>query len=259
MIKTEEREDIKEVIIDRPHLKNALNIEAMRRLRKVFEGEVETKSRVIILTGSVNSFSSGMDMSPEAAKEAKGGVEFVKEAISEAQGLIRSVINLKKPVIAKIRGPAVGIGCDLALACDLKIASKNSYLSQLYIKRGLIPDGGGTYFLLRLVGLSKAMELILLGDRVYAEEAEKIGLINKAVSDDELDSYVEKLALRLAKGPAHAMGLAKTLIWKSMSSSLEEIFPSLLEAQVECFLHKEFTEGLMAFLEKREPDFRKIQ
>ncbi len=162
---------------------------------------------------------------------------------------------MTKPVIASINGPAFGAGFNLALACDLRIASTNATFSQSFAKVGLHPDWGGTYFLPRLVTPNKACEMFFLGDPIDAEEAKRLGLINFVVAPSELESETRKLAERLRNAPAVAMGAAKQAVYMSHSAELEEMLRYENEAQMRCFDSDDGAEGVRAFLEKRDPKF----
>jgi enoyl-CoA hydratase/carnithine racemase len=163
---------------------------------------------------------------------------------------------MEKPVIALINGAAAGAGLDLAMACDIRIASEKAKLSEIFVKRGLLPDCGGTYFLPRLVGLSKAKELIFTGEIIDAKEAERIGLVNKVVPVEELESTGMELARKLAKGPTLAIGKAKTAINRAVESDLDSALKDAFNAMSFILGTEDALEGVMAFVEKRDPKFK---
>jgi 2-(1,2-epoxy-1,2-dihydrophenyl)acetyl-CoA isomerase len=163
--------------------------------------------------------------------------------------------NLTKPIIGCINGVAVGAGCNLALATDIRIASDAARFGEVFSRIGLVPDGGGTYFLPRLVGTAKALELIMLGDIIEAEEAHRIGLVNRVVPADQLQVETHKLAERLANGPTLAHGLAKVGVYQSMNMSLEDTLNMEARNQGIAGRSQDRAEGAAAFREKRQPHF----
>jgi 2-(1,2-epoxy-1,2-dihydrophenyl)acetyl-CoA isomerase len=160
---------------------------------------------------------------------------------------------MPKPVIARVHGAAAGMGCSLALACDLRIASEQARFSQAFIRIGLMPDGGGTYFLPRMVGYGKAFELMTTGDPIDAHEALTLGMVNRVVRLDQLDATVHALASRLAAAPALALAKIKKALALSERSGLAEMLEFEAVNQAECFASDEFREGVAAFLQKRAP------
>ncbi len=163
--------------------------------------------------------------------------------------------HLPKPIIGCINGVAVGAGCNLALATDLRLASDAAKFGEVFSRIGLVPDGGGTYFLPRLVGTAKALELIMLGDIIEAEEAQRIGLVNRVVPADQLQAETQKLAERLGNGPTLAHGLAKTGVYQSMNMSLEDVLNMEARNQAVAARSEDRAEGAAAFREKRPPRF----
>ena len=200
-----------------------------------------------MITGAGRGFCSGADLAPSAS---------VVKGLSEIHEIIKGITTMEKPVIALINGDAVGGGLDLAMACDIRIASEKAKLSEIFVKRGLLPDMGGTYFLPRLVGLGKAKELIFTGEIIDAKEAERIGLVNKVVPHEELNSTGMELARKLAKGPTLAIGKAKMVINRAIELSLDSALKDAIEAGFFIFGTEDALEGVMAFVEKREPKFK---
>jgi 2-(1,2-epoxy-1,2-dihydrophenyl)acetyl-CoA isomerase len=162
---------------------------------------------------------------------------------------------MTKPVIASINGTAAGAGCNLALACDLRIASSSAAFTQSFVKIGFHPDWGGTYFLPRLVSSNKACEMFFLGDPVPAEEALRLGLLNWVVPDDELETATRRLAERLRDAPPIALAAAKQAVYISGGENLETMLRYEVDAQMRCFESRDGKEGVRAFLEKRTPTF----
>jgi 2-(1,2-epoxy-1,2-dihydrophenyl)acetyl-CoA isomerase len=164
--------------------------------------------------------------------------------------------SLPKPIIARVHGHAVGIGCNYALACDMIIASEDAKFGQVFVKIGLMPDGGSTYFLPRTVGYAKAFELMALGEIMSAREAFELGLVNRVVPVDRLDQAVEGLATRLAQGPSIALAKIKAALNHPELAALAAALDFEAVNQADCFRSNDFQEGVHAFVEKRKPQFR---
>jgi 2-(1,2-epoxy-1,2-dihydrophenyl)acetyl-CoA isomerase len=169
--------------------------------------------------------------------------------------VIFAIRQMTKPVIASINGPASGAGFNLALACDLRIASSDATFSQSFAKVGLHPDWGGSYFLPRLVTPNKACEMFFLGDSIDAAEAARLGLVNQVVAPEELETTTRQLAERLRAAPPIALAAAKHAVYMSQAAELEEMLRYETEVQLRCFDSDDGHEGVQAFLEKREPKF----
>jgi 2-(1,2-epoxy-1,2-dihydrophenyl)acetyl-CoA isomerase len=171
--------------------------------------------------------------------------------------LTAAICNLPKPVIAAVNGVTAGAGFSVALACDIRIASDKARFSQIFVKRGLIPDSGATFFLPRIVGLAKACELVFTGDMIEAAEAERIGLVSRVVPHDELMNVTWELAERIASGPPITIQLSKMALHRgSIATSLEDQVDHENYVQQMCFATEDFIEGVKAFIEKREPIFK---
>jgi 2-(1,2-epoxy-1,2-dihydrophenyl)acetyl-CoA isomerase len=164
--------------------------------------------------------------------------------------------RLPKPTIAKVRGVAAGAGCNMALGCDLIVASDNARFTEIFTKRGLSVDFGGSWVLPRLVGLHKAKELVYFADIISAADAEALGLVNKVVPDDELDAAVDEWAQRLAAGPPIALGLTKQLMNNSFAVGMEQALDNEGRVQAVNFGTEDFREAVVAFIEKRDPNFQ---
>jgi 2-(1,2-epoxy-1,2-dihydrophenyl)acetyl-CoA isomerase len=170
--------------------------------------------------------------------------------------LITGMRTLEKPIICKLNGMAAGAGMSLALACDVIIADKNTYMTELFVGIGLLPDAGSMYFLPRMIGSLKTFELCSTGRKVFMPEAEQIGLINKAVEPEVLTEEVEKMANLYAKSATKSIGLMKNILNKSFENNLEEVLNLEAEGQTKCGYSHDFAEGVMAFLQKREANFQ---
>ncbi|MDY6856137.1 MAG: enoyl-CoA hydratase/isomerase family protein [Thermodesulfobacteriota bacterium] len=248
----EQRDGILKIILNRPHVLNALSMEMIEELTLRFaDTKRDDKVKVVIITGAGDAFSSGADISHISESKT-----FVREGCLKAQNLVRSIISLEKPVIAAVNGYATAGGCELALACDIRIASESAKFGELFIRIGLIPAMIGVYILPKLIGLSKAKEFIFTGDIIDAIEAERIGLVNRVVSSDQLQDTAFEMASRLARGPLKAIGKAKSAINRGLDSDLEGTLNHLAVNQIGLCETEDHTEGVNAFLKKRAPQFK---
>ena len=245
------------IIINRPERMNALVIKTVEELVKAIEEVAQDRDiRVLVLTGKGRAFCAGGDLEGIESDIIKEKSVKLAE-ITRRYGMVSfGLRNLTKPTIASVNGAAVGIGLNFALACDIIIASENARFGEAFVNMGLHPDGGGTYFLPRLVGVAKACELIFTGDIIDAREAEKIGLVNKVVPQDSLESATKELAFRLAKGPPAAIGLAKVSIYQGLEMNLAQVLEREAAAQALCLATEDCKEALTAFREKRPPVFK---
>ena len=208
--------------------------------------------KVIILTGEGKAFSAGGDLSALRDIDAVSG----RTRLQAGHKLIHSILDLEKPVIAAVNGVAAGAGVSLALACDIIVASVSTTFIQSFIKVGLVPDLGSIHFLPRLIGRHRALEMMLIGEKVSADEALKLGIINRTVSDECLFEEAHSLASRLAEGPAIAMGLTKKLTNRTILADINDTLELEGLAQGMCFETEDFKEGVQAFFEKRQPRFK---
>jgi 2-(1,2-epoxy-1,2-dihydrophenyl)acetyl-CoA isomerase len=245
---------IKRITFNRPERRNAVDHETFELLRDAIKQSAEDDSRVIILTGAGDSFCAGADLVALNASDI-ANYDVTRALRDHTNPTIRAMRALPKPIIARVHGTAVGIGCNYALACDLIIASFGSFFGQAFIKIGLIPDGGGTYFLPRLVGYHKAFELMATGEMISADDAYRIGMINRVVPADKLDETVDQLAERLAQAPAVALEKIKAALNHSLESTLGNTLDFEAVNQDACFHSADFLEGVTAFLQKRKAVF----
>lgn len=247
-------EGVARITLNRPEVHHALNPGILAELKEaILEAETDNSVRVVVLSASgEKAFCSGADLKSTLESGLTAG-EMLQTYYNP---LITAIRNLPKPVICRMNGLAAGAGSSLALSCDVVIAHEQAYLSQIFVKIGLMPDAGGTFFLPRLIGLQKAFELASTGRNVYAPEAARIGLIHSAVSDIELDDAVNKMASYYATAPTKAIGLMKQALNQSYQSNLEEMLE--LEAQYQQILSKssDAAEGIQSFLQKRKPDYQ---
>jgi enoyl-CoA hydratase/carnithine racemase len=221
------------------------------------ELERDEATRVIVITGAGRGFCAGADVGYMGELIAKSDVEAMTALIEAGRKVVTTIRASAKPVIASVNGVAAGGGANLALACDLRIASTSAKLGQTFNRIGLHPDWGGTYFLPRLVGPAKALELFWLADVIAADECLRLGLFNKVVAPDALAAETTALARTLAAKPALAITMAKRAVYRSAEHLLNEMLDYELEAQLRCFRSGDAREGITAFTEKREPHFQR--
>lgn len=245
------------VQLAREHVLNALMPEVMGEIMEAVSAfEKDPEVRVLVFSGRGRAFSSGADMG--FLEQISGMVPAqIKDTIYRYfGGGIKAMKLCSKPTIASIRGPAIGAGCELALACDFRIATEDAVFSEAWINLGVIPPLGGMFLLPRIVGLTKATEMILLGTRVQGAEAERIGLVNKVVPAERLEMETMELAERLAKGPHLAYAVAKEGLRRGMESTLAEEWEFNFYAQSMLLQSQDFAEAVRAFRERRPPDFQ---
>ncbi|HEY48973.1 MAG TPA: enoyl-CoA hydratase [Dehalococcoidia bacterium] len=248
-------EGIATITFNRPGKLNAVT-EAMRTEvhRIATELRTDDEVKVLVITGAGEAFSVGADTG-ELTADYSGPIE--PHVLKRPFGWwMLPVRYFPKPTIAALPGIVAGTTYGLALSCDFRIASEKARFSMVFIKRGLIPDGGSTYFLPRIVGPAKALELMMLGDIIDAREAERLGIVTKVVPHKELMNETMELARRLARGPSVAIELIKRGVYKSFSNDLEAQLDFETLAQRICFQTEDFQEGIKSFLEKREPEFK---
>ncbi len=244
------------VTLNRPRAKNALDGELLGGLLETLPRlGADASVRAVVLTGAGGAFCAGADLkNAMESLQAAGGFEGI---MKRYHGIIRAIIDAPKPFVAMVEGPAVGFGCDLALACDLRMVGTDAYFEERFVKIGLMPDGGGSFWLPRLIGLGRAMELMLTGDRVPAERALSLGIVNHVLpSSAELRAETMKLAARLAKGPPLAYAEIKRAVRASLGSTIDEALDREKEGQVKLLQSADCAEGVMAWMEKREPSFQ---
>jgi enoyl-CoA hydratase/carnithine racemase len=249
----EDRGPVRYVALDRPEFRNALEpgvlVAAARAIREA------GAARAIVLTGRGGAFCSGADLR-HAMSNAQELMSDLDGHLGRFQDLARAIVDAPQPVVAALDGAAYGFGADLALACDLRVASTRAYFQEGFVRIGLLPDGGGTWMLPRLVGLSKALELAMLGERVDAAEAARLGLVTKVVAPEELDATAMAIAERLAAGPPLALRHIKRLMRDGMAKPFDAAFRDEGNAQLQCLRSEDFLEGFMAFFEKRPAVFK---
>lgn len=239
--------------LNRPDSKNALNRELVVALGDALQSLAQEPAvRAVVLVGAGESFCSGADL-----KSAMSETDVdMAQRLDEFHVLIRAIVSAPKPFVAAMDGPAVGFGADLALACDLRVMSTRAYLQEKFVKIGLMPDGGGTFWLPRLVGLGRAMEMLLLGSKIEAELALSLGLTNRVVAPDSVLSTAQALASELAKGPPLALEQIRHSVRESFRGSIEDALTREKSGQLRLLASEDMMEGVLAWAQRREPKFQ---
>jgi 2-(1,2-epoxy-1,2-dihydrophenyl)acetyl-CoA isomerase len=257
-IKVTNEASIATITLDRPEKLNAFAGHMRRDLADALEHAASDRNvRVCIITGAGRGFCAGADVGYMAELMERQDADEFARLLGAGRRVVLAIRNMMKPVIASVNGPAYGAGFNLALACDLRIASTSATFSQSFVKVGLHPDWGGTFFLPRVVPTNLACEMFFLGEAINAERAERLGIVNRVVPEDELAAETLKLAERLRDAPFRSIAAAKHAVYMSGESSLERMLQYETEAQLQCFQSPDAREMVKAFLEKRAP--RKIE
>ena len=245
--------------LNRPEALNALDA-AMVDALIAFTAELAADDavRVIVLEGAGKHFMAGGDIRffAESLRDERFDRDAAFQRIIErVHASVETLARMPQPVIGRVRGAVAGFGLSLANACDLVFASEDTYFASAYLQLGVTPDGGGTYWLPRLVGARRAAQIMLLGERFGAREAEALGIVNKVLPADELDRAVDDAAQRIAAGPTHAVRNLKRLLRESLGRSLSQQLNAEAQSFGQCAGIDDFAEGVAAFLAKRPPDF----
>ena len=254
------------ITLNRPDKRNAFNMEMMGEIDMAFEEAArDNEIKAIILTGAGKAFSAGLDFNWAATMDTQNLPPMAStvrgRAVTHEEKSFLTVLlkiqSMPKPVIAAINGITLGGAFVLAIACDLKIASENARFAMLQVKRGLIPDGGGTYLLPRAVGLTKALELALIGDQIDAREAEKLGLVNKVVPHEDLMTAAREMAAKIARNAPLAVAMTKAAMYRGLHEhDLAEHMDYEVYIMNILFSTEDFQEGMNSLFEKREPIFK---
>ena len=242
------------VTINQPTKKNAIDRSMWDGLTEIFrEIAANANDRVVVVTGAGQDFCSGADLS------ARGGAN--QEQVHQLAAMRRvndaciALQRMPQPTIAKVRGVAVGAGCNLALGCDLVVAAENARFSEIFVRRGLSLDFGGSWVLPRRIGMHRAKELAFFGEIIGASDAFEMGLVNRVLPENEIDQFVDEWASRLAAGPPIALAQTKRLLNNSLNVTLEEALDDEAAAQTVNFSTSDTAEAMRAFIEKRDPKF----
>lgn len=250
-------ENVATITLNRPERLNALSPQLRLDFKNALEvADTSNEVRAIIITGAGRGFCSGGDVKAMNEANESGTAGPLNDKIAPVRDqVVLAMRNSDKPVIAAVNGPAAGAGMNIALACDIRVASDTARFGQTFSRRGLHPDWGGTYFLPRIVGMAKACELIWSGKMIDAEEALHLGIVSEVTEPGVLLETAQALALSFAAGPPIAIRLAKRAMYRAMDSSLREALEFETYAQNICRDTEDAKEGIRAFVEKRDPDF----
>ena len=241
--------------LNRPDRMNAWDEQFGRDLGAAVREAAADDVRAVVITGAGRAFSSGADLQAGFDPTPEGHPDVLTPLRELYHPIIAAVRRLPKPVVAAVNGPAVGIGCSLALACDLVIARESAYFLLAFVNIGLVPDGGASLLVPERAGLARAAEMAMLGERIPAPRAVAWGLANRVVADDEFDAEVDALAARLAAGPTGAYARIKRQLNAWLMSRMEDQLDLEAALQQEAAASADFREGALAFLQRREPDF----
>ncbi len=247
-------EGILTLTLNRPESYNAINEQMKKELNEALKGASRDPAvRCLVLRGAgEKAFCSGQDL-----KEHQGQKRSLRESLEKSYNpIIRRIREMEKPVIAMVNGVAAGAGCSLALACDMRIMASTARLIEVFVRIGLVPDSGSHWFLPHLVGMARAFEYAATGREITAEEAEKVGLVNKVVPPDHLEQVTMELARSLATAPTRAIGLIKRTLNKALTSDLDALLDYEAMIQEIASQTEDHKEGVAAFIEKRTPRFR---
>lgn len=249
-------ESVSIIKLNRPDVLNSFNKEMGKEVQgALLKAASDNSIRAVLLTGEGRAFCAGQDLAEAVPKDAP--LADLGEILEQNYNpIIKLIRELPKPVIAAVNGVAAGAGANIALACDVVVASEKASFVQAFSKIGLIPDSGGTYFLPRLIGFQKASALMMLGDKVTAEEAERLGMIYKVFPEEEFWNSSLSLAKHLALMPTKGLALTKQALNESMTNNLTQQLELELKLQVEAGNSHDYKEGVSAFLEKRKPNFK---
>jgi 2-(1,2-epoxy-1,2-dihydrophenyl)acetyl-CoA isomerase len=253
----EKKKGVAIITLNRPDKLNAFNDELTFKLKDALkEAERDHLIKAVVLTGAGRGFCSGQDLQARGLHDQGQRPSLGISIRHRYNPIILKIRSMEKPVIAAVNGVAAGAGASLAFVCDLRIASDNAYFVQSFTKVGLIPDSGSTFFLPRLIGVTRAFELMLTADKMDAQEALRLGLLNKVVSQDKLMDETLAFAERLAAGPSLAYGLTKRAVNRAVFPDIEELLEYEASLQEIAGRSDDFEEGVKAFIEKREPAYK---
>ncbi|MFJ8465465.1 enoyl-CoA hydratase/isomerase family protein [Streptomyces swartbergensis] len=246
------------ITLNRPETLNALTPDDRDEVvRLLSEASASPEVRAVVLTGTGRGFCAGADLRGAAATTGERVAGDVARTLrTGAQRLIAAVLDCEKPVIAAVNGTAAGLGAHLAFACDLVLAAESARFIEVFVRRGLVPDGGGAYLLPRLIGPQRAKELMFFGDALTAADAERTGLVNRVVPDGDLDKTARAWAERLTTGPTRALALTKQLVNASLDADRATAFAAEAAAQEINMTTTDAQEGVRSFVERRSPVYK---
>ncbi|MDC7994545.1 enoyl-CoA hydratase-related protein [Altibacter sp. HG106] len=254
-LQTEISNHVATIRLNRPEVFNSFNREMALALQTILDDmEKNDAVRAIVLTGNGKAFCAGQDLKEVTSAEQNPGFKKILE--EHYNPIIQRLRAIEKPIIAAVNGVAAGAGANIALACDVVIATEQASFIQAFSKIGLIPDSGGTFFLPRLIGFQKASALMMLGDKVSASEAEKLGMIYKVVAAEDFSEVIQNTAAQLAQMPTKALGMTKRLLNESMTNDMTAQLELEGKLQIEAAQSDDYAEGVDAFVNKRKPNFK---
>ncbi|PZD78678.1 enoyl-CoA hydratase-related protein [Mesonia sp. K7] len=254
-INFEIKNNIGYITLNRPEVFNSFNREMALALQGVLKNSAKNDEvRAIVLTGNGKAFCAGQDLKEVTDPDLNPGFKAILE--EHYNPIIQLIRETPKPIVAAVNGVAAGAGANIALACDIVVANENAAFIQAFSKIGLIPDSAGTFFLPRLIGLQKASALAMLGDKVSAEEAEKLGMIYQVIKAENFEEEVSALAKKLAQMPTKALALTKEAFNQSLNNNLDEQLALESKFQIKAASSEDYKEGVNAFVEKRKPNFK---
>ena len=253
----EEKEGVAIITLNRPDKLNSVKLTQLKELIiRLNEYEQDDKVRSILITGTGRGFCTGADLGGGGGREDANTPMGMKLSTHIYSRVSFTIASIEKPVIAAVNGIAAGFGCNLALSCDIIYAAQDARFIQIFVKRGMSPDGGGTFFLPRLIGLAKAKEIFFTGDPVGADEALALGMINKVVSNEQLMADTFEFARRMAKAPTRSIGMIKHLLNQSLDTDLKTQLDLEAAFQGLATSTADMVEGVTSFFEKRDPNFQ---
>src|SRR5262249_55797348 len=237
-VRVRDEDRVRWIVLDRPESKNGLTVEVNAKLKAaVQEGAERRDVRALVLTGANGNFCSGLDL--KAAMQSGAAPNVEKDARDYFHGLIRSIRACPKPVVALVDGAAAGFGCDLALACDIRIGTERTRFGEVFVRRGLMPDGRGTWTLPRLVGVGKALELMFTGDMIDSDESLRLGILNRRVGPAEAEREVHAFARKLAQGAPLVFAKVKAAVYAAAANDLDAALDRELAGQLELLRSKD--------------------
>ena len=243
------------ITLNRPEVFNSFNRDMALSLQSILDDcESNNTVRAIVLTGNGKAFCAGQDLKEVTSPELNPGFKKILE--EHYNPIITRIRNIEKPIIGAINGVAAGAGANIALACDVVVAHEKVSFIQAFSLIGLIPDSAGTFFLPRLIGFQKASALAMLGDKIPADEAERLGMIYKVIPLETFEDEVNKLAYKMANMPTKALGLIKKSLNQSLINNLDQQLALESKYQIEAAGTEDYAEGVAAFIEKRKPEFK---
>jgi 2-(1,2-epoxy-1,2-dihydrophenyl)acetyl-CoA isomerase len=253
----ERKGNVAVLTLNRPEKKNALSMSLVQAIGDTIEKmQFDDEVRAVVITGAGEGFCTGADLTGGGGREdafTPLGMRITCFAYSK---MVSSMWLLEKPIIGAINGAAAGAGCNFAFACDLLIASEKAKFIQVFVRRGLIADAGGTYFLPRIVGLAKAKELMFFGEDILPDQALELGLVNRVVPPEKLMEEAMAVAEHLAAGPTRAIGMMKSMLNKSFESDLMSALDREGSLQGIAVATQDVVEGVTSFMQKRPPEFK---